>query len=371
VLEVWADIDPSGVFEYLEARGAAEVRLSSLVLEILAANDYTRLLHLADARVVSPPLTRRLALQQWGQRDPNSALAYADAVPKELFEMNYPLIVAMSYGHEDPEAALSWAKSLQPPRPEIVSAVLTGIAETDAALALEVLIAELASPVEAERTAMRAHITDFLQTMTMNEEITGLAQIFDRVIAAAGTTEGVELARPMIQWSEADPRAAFEWARQNAQYLEPIEFSLIARRLTENDPTRARQALYGLPEHLQADWAGGVAIALAQQNDSGARDWLMSLAQGELRDTATRAFLSGQALNGAIDSEMFEQIADQAKYHRAVLDAAMRLACSDPVRALLLVDQQLDTAEQREPVLTQVRMISSAPEMICGSFNVY
>src|SRR5688572_2537760 len=141
VMRAWTYADPDALLDYVleldpERRNEA---LRTGGLQAFAAVDPQRALRAAESLPGELGSSiKRTALMTLARDDPLTAISLVEALPSGEREMMLG-VIASSYGRTDPEAALLWAQSLNPPSPNAVGNVLAGLARIDPDRAIDLL----------------------------------------------------------------------------------------------------------------------------------------------------------------------------------------------------------------------------------------
>jgi len=273
VLSEWARIDPDAVFEHLRAnRGGGETGELVSVLSSLAPADPDGVLELADAL----PREMRWVAQQFAltviaERDPYAAIEKLDALPRDANREQLLSTIAQAFARRDPDGALEWAKSLQPPSQNALMSVLNGISTVDPERAVDLM---LEGDLGMTRPTM-------LPLLLMSNAAAGrldsarTAAIADRLVASNDINVVSQIGTLMSAWSRRDPQAALDWLLRNAERAGRHAVTQVASQLAADDPLTAAGVIDRLPSELQGDWLQSVAAGYAQSDAEAAAAWIL------------------------------------------------------------------------------------------------
>jgi hypothetical protein len=270
VLDEWAIAEPEAVLAYLANLEPIMQRgLGMGVWQRLASMQLERALELAE-RLPGEfrPMLEQIAVQGLAERDPLAAWEHVQRLPPGMQREQLLRSIAQSYGRRDPEAALVWVRSLQPPQPELTAMVYTGLAATDPARAFDAALA-----LEAAPQRMQA-----LQSIVMGAGFRGDAQALataDKLLGLSDTQERRNLiAAFSSSWAAANPQAALDWLLANARDVDHASFSQIAQRFGQSDPAGAAAYVDLVPSEARGQWIAGVAAGYARTDAQAALDWV-------------------------------------------------------------------------------------------------
>ncbi|MBN1240241.1 MAG: hypothetical protein JXB36_17185 [Gammaproteobacteria bacterium] len=253
VTSIWATVDPQAAVDWMLANGdrAGTARLGS-------------------------------AAQRLAAQDPALAASYVQRVPAEV-RPELISAIAAGYAQSDPEQALLWLEQIrgQPGYESAATAVVRSVAVYDAPAAARLL--ENAGGAGPE-SAMAA-------TMIAN------------------------------QWASQDPAAAADWAQ----------------RLEHRD--------------LRSSALGGVARQWAANDRDTARAWALGLPRGNERDAALGAVLQAADMSGRadLDRSLLAAFSSDRAAQQALLPVVLQRVQRDPEGGRALMDEYLtDPAMRRQ-----------------------
>jgi len=227
-------------------------------------------------RVDSNRTLEELAVAAVAERDIAEALAWLDSLPADDRQGRLRGAVAATWARQDPEAALAWAESLDPPAPGLVAMVIGHSAARDPDTALALL--------EAFELPPRIHPA--VRSGAATEQ--AIARLIVRETAA--NADRVRLAEELLQrdtprslivleeltgyWAGIDAAAATEWVVQSAGRLPPDLPVTMVGRLAATDAVAAATFADRLPAGMRALVAEPVAHELARSDPVAAANWI-------------------------------------------------------------------------------------------------
>ncbi|HLF10183.1 MAG TPA: hypothetical protein VJA26_03125 [Gammaproteobacteria bacterium] len=270
VASIWASRAPAEVLAQVELIQDAELRsaLQRMVLPQIASSDPARALAIAEDLPVEIRATvEQIALHSLAQRDPLAALSYAERLPLGQQRQQLMQSIAQSYSRTDPEAALAWARNLQPPQPELLAAVFGGLAQSQPIRALDLALA-IQSPSErlqaVQTIIMYGGSGNNEQAMTMANKVVTLDD-----------NAGKDMLLLLISnWGMQNPQSATDWLLANSGQVAPQAFQLVAQRFGQIDPSTAAAYVNRVPAEARGDWIRSVAQGYTQSDPQAALTWL-------------------------------------------------------------------------------------------------
>lgn len=399
VLREWATGDAEGMLRYVLTLGEAEQRKA---LEAAGAAAFSRLSPermLEIAQRLSGGLAdgiRNAGLMGIASANPLAALSRAQALPDGPERIVALAVAARGYAAADPAAAVAWLSALQPAPPEVVAAVAAEIARSDGRRAMELTLT--AGGPNQQIPQLRALIangalpSDDIAAFVSDWPSTGLAGYHLRIITgtwaardpeaalewllangdrasassiaqaaeALGRTNPAAAAARVEQvpgtlrarwikaaaqgYAERNPEAALEWLAPYAgQDGYDAAVAAVAQRAARADPRAAARIFARVESAGAAESLGAVnaiASGLSARDVRAARAWAASLPAGELRDAALTPVLvsSATAANGAVDRSLLAEFSSEVAEQRALGEAVVALARTNPAAARRLAD---------------------------------
>jgi hypothetical protein len=191
---------------------------------------------------------------------------------------------ARSYASQNAEAALTWARNLQPREPGLVPVVFDAVAECEPIRAFD-----LAMTLEsvAERTqallgvSMRGGSSDDEQARALADKILGIqdASSADMLLQAL-----------VLSWGLNHPRTATDWLLAHVQQVSPLAFTAVANRFGEVDPATAATYLNRVPAEARAAWITGVARGYSRADLQTALDFIARFRDEPSYDSVAGSF---------------------------------------------------------------------------------
>ena len=171
------------------------------------------------------------------------------------------------YAQQDPEGAVAWARTLDPPAPELVANAVRFVASRDPLRAFELA----GSLDEPQRTQTYFSIvngsTDAVQMPALASRV---ARIDDGPVKT-------QLIMSLVQlWAErrADPEGALAWISANEATVPPEAFERVAFLYARSNPTAAAAYVDRVPNGARAAWIAAVAVGYATTDVQGATRFL-------------------------------------------------------------------------------------------------
>ena len=237
LLRSWRDTD--SLFVYVETLGSdrlSEALMSGLVERLVSADTQR-----AGALVAKLPAgeARTRLLPQVGYR----------------------------YAQQDPEGAVAWARTLDPPAPDLVANAVRFVASRDPLRAFDLA----GSLDEPQRTQTYFSIvngsTDAVQMPALASRV---ARIDDGPVKT-------QLIMSLVQlWAERgrDPEGALAWISANEASVPPEAFERVAYLYARSDPAAAAAYVDRVPNRARAAWIAAVTVGYATTDVQGATQFL-------------------------------------------------------------------------------------------------
>jgi hypothetical protein len=331
VLSMWATSDPRAVADYLgglddEARSQAarsgvwdQIAIAAPELALERAGALPE-----DVRAAA----QAYAIQALSQRDPKAALAQFAQMPRDVARRADMLpMIARSYATRDAEGALAWARSLQPPEPGVMAAVISSLAEKDPARAFD-LATEITSPME-QLQALQSVVN-----AAVLRDPASMGPMLERVLAMPNSAQRQALEQTAIgNLASSDPGKAAEWLIANPGQSSDIVMQ-VASAFGRTDPARAASYSSRLTGDARVAWLRGVATSYAQVDSPGAIDWVDQLrGTPEYDDAAFAVAQSAATQDPAGTSRLIDSISREDYRRSGTLSLAMRWTNTDPAAA--------------------------------------
>lgn len=327
VLRQWSTFEPESAFEYIigvEGRSRQSSGLANRALSGIARTDPLRALEFAD-RLSGQAARwgRHVVMRAWAVDDVAGALAYVENLSKSRLRQELRSVVARTYGRRDPEGAFAWAQNLKPSSPDVLVAVVDGIAHTDPGRAMDAVLS--LDSEEAQSNAM--------MMITARSTYSGdPAALAGRLIALPeGRVKDQAMQTLTSNWSQADPESALKWLLANADQAGAEGFRQVSQYLGHTDPELAARQTSKVPPAHREVWIQSVADGYAQIDPAAALNWI-SQYQGEPAYEAGLAAIVQQSAqqDPRTAARMFGTIGDSPHAANAASAVADRWARSDP-----------------------------------------
>jgi hypothetical protein len=202
-----------------------------------------------------------LALRALADLDPEAASARAEgAMGRERDTLL--AYVAESWIARDPDAALAWLESLDPPPRQALRAAVVALARVDFDRAVDLWLAPGADPA----------LSPF--GLPLAQHLDRLPALMDRLTALPRPARGMAalVARgprdsTLATWAELDPEGALRWL-VGRDTVDPDLVDIVATRFAARDAEAAAAAVYRVPEPLQSVWINSIAASYAARTDA-------------------------------------------------------------------------------------------------------
>jgi hypothetical protein len=325
IMRVWTRIDPDAVVDYVLGLDP-ERRLQTMRVggasQAFALVDPQRALQAADGLPGEiGGMIRRAALMSLARDDPRAAINAVETLMSSDERQQLLSAIATSYGRTDPDAALAWAQSLNPPAPGVVANVLAGLAREDPDRAIDLYIELLDS--NANQPGVGIGFTPLLGNTALDGANT--AKLADRLLATPNRGQALQM---MIQqWTQRQPHEAIRWLVANGNTAPRSAFGQAASQLARNDPAAAIAYVDTVPPNMRATWLSSVADGYSQRDPRSAATWIA-------------------------------QYRGQAGYDAGVAAIAGRTAATDPVAAARLFES-INFAEAPDAPQTSQRIANA------------
>lgn len=410
VFRDWAIRDPEAMLRYTLDLGpsAQRVALEAGGIEAFAQLDTFRALEIVGQLDGSGSTgARTMALLDIAREQPLAVVRLAESMPPGRARDQVLGIAAVGYAELDPEGALAWVQSLDPPVPGMFASVLAAMARRDPSRLIDVLVSGVGVGPQNERwRLMEALVSSDAATAAQ------IASVASRLSAADRRNELTALSNA---WARARPTELLDWLAASGERASAQVYAQAAESLGRTDPAAAAAYLQRVPQDMRATWiaaaaegyaradapaaarwveryageegydtavagvaastalrdpraaarvldrldlaAGGPGVDAARliaaqwlrRDARAARDWALDLPQGAARDAALGPLVSGAAVDsGVANPELLAAFSSDAAAQRALRDAVAALAVRDAGAARRLADHITDPALRRE-----------------------
>ncbi len=280
VLSAWASSDPEAVFAWLETAEIRDLPESAAVYQALAASDSDRLFTMVEGL---PPAIRtsaeRTAMQSLAETDATAALARLESMPPGQARDQLLTTIAQTYGRQNPDLALVWARSLPPAQAQTaIRSVIQGIAAVDPDRAFDLVLANLESgnanpnlPPELAGLVGTSDLSLLLTMSTLSSRPgTDFSRFADRLVTIQNPQVRSMLSSTIGNRARQDPDAALNWALANAGRVDGTVFTQMAQSVAGQDAALALGMVDRVPPDQRPQWVVGLAQQMAQSNPAQA-----------------------------------------------------------------------------------------------------
>lgn len=288
-LREWAQNNPVAALEYLETGGASDAVTVAAVAQAAAAANPQRLLAMLD-KLPSESRTnvRQAAARAIAARDPRQAMSFLETLPVGQERDNLVQTIAQNLARQDPDAAIAWVGSINPPPRDGMRAVIQGIAAVDFNRAVDMVLREVRgvgngvpgasgpgggfSPLVGSVSSLSL-IIPIVASQRAAANAEGMLRLLDGLIESGA--EGRSLMSSTVSlWVQTDAPRATSWVLTNVDRLPAGLLENVAERLAVSDAERAAAVADQVPPARRSEWVAGVAGGLAQQDAASATQWL-------------------------------------------------------------------------------------------------
>jgi hypothetical protein len=300
----WANLDPDALVDYfvdLDGEGREELlRLGAL--QAFALVDPQRALQAAE----NVPgdlgaMMKRAALLSVAQDDPLAALRIAETLPSAAEREPLISAIAASYGRTDPEAALAWAQSLNPPSGHVIANVLAGLARVDPDRAIDLLFRTMDGMGQRGAGPFMALVA----SGSLSAEHTGA--LAARLLATPNRSQ--ELTMLTSAWAQREPHDAARWLLGSGSAAPRNALGVAALHLARRDPQAAIALLDAVAPERRATWLSAVAEGYAQNDARAAANWIAPHRGQAGYDAAVAAIATATArTDAAAAARLFDSI---------------------------------------------------------------
>ena len=352
VFAAWAAIDPAAVLGYL-AGDASALRNDAIDWTSLAQFDVRAVLTLvnpysSESRGYdSIERAQQAALTVWAAHDPQGAAAYTAAIDDFQRRGSLTQRVGRVYARTDPETALRWALSLEPPSPVTPAAVIAEIAAHDLDLAAKLLLDE--SITWPPSVTMLV-----LSLMDSDGEADWDRRLAERLARTPGERADRYLSLLVARW---DPYEAFDWVAANAQARQVALFGTF-RSAVAKEPRFAAYAFNRLPPALRGEWLVAIGDALGEASPQEAVALVATLRGDARYEAALVEVVAGIANTNVLEAARMLEGASPAVRAEAVPRVAPVFARENVAEAAAWAERfdALGAPEVREAAIGAVAL---------------
>ena len=191
----------------------------------------------------------------------------AATLPAGVERMQLLSIVGNAYGRQDPDAAVAWARSLDPPQPEIVGNAIRYLATREPLRAFE-LAGSLDEPQRSQ--AYLAIVNGQIDAAQLPALANRLLRVDDE---QTRTRLVVTLADVWVS-RRGDPEGAVAWMSANEAAVPAEAFERVAFNYARTNPSGAAAYVDRVPSRVRAAWIAAVTSGYATTDVQGAAQFL-------------------------------------------------------------------------------------------------
>jgi hypothetical protein len=231
--------------------------------------------------------------------DASRAAAIVATLPEGVERTQAMWVLSGIYARQDPEAAVAWARTLEPPAPEVVANAIRFVASREPLRAFD-LAGSLAEP---QRSQM------YLSIVNAPGEGAQLQALASRVVRIDDGDTKARLITTLVEvWANrrGDPEGALEWLNANETAVPPEAFERVGYSYASSNPTGAASSVDRVPNRVRAVWIAAVTFGMASTDVPGATQFL-------------------------------ERFRGEAGFDRGAPQLAMQIAETDPAAAARLI----------------------------------
>src|SRR6185503_4446219 len=176
-------------------------------------------------------------------------------------------VASSAYARQDPEAAVAWARTLDPPAPELVANAVRFVASREPLRAFDLA----GSLDEPQRTQT------YLSIVNGSTDVVQMPALASRVARIDDGPVKTQLIMSLVQiWAErrGDPEGALAWISANEATVPPEAFERVAFVYARSNPTGAAAYVDRVPNRVRAAWIAAVTVGYATTDVQGATQFL-------------------------------------------------------------------------------------------------
>jgi hypothetical protein len=301
IVSRWANEAPSEAIAAVDRVADPDLRSVLWTTALRRWRDTDTLLTYVEAL---DPQSRGKALMNAGLERltaPNAsrAAAIVATLPEGVERTQALWVFSGLYARQDPDAAVAWARTLDPPAPEIVANAIRFVASREPLHAFD-LAASLAEP---QRSQM------YLSIVNAASDGPQLPALASRVVRIDDGDTKARLITTLAEvWANrrGDPEGALEWINANETAVPPEAFERVGYFYARSNPTSAASSVDRVPNRVRAVWIAAVTFGMATTDVQGATQFL-------------------------------ERFRGEAGFDRGAPQLALRIAETDPAAAARLI----------------------------------
>jgi hypothetical protein len=326
----WARIDASGFLAYADSLPSLEPLRAGMAQAM--AVDPLSLFEIASRHppvAIGPPFPPNITVDRTAftavvQGDPQWGIAYLDSITDPQRQASYRAAIAETWGRTDPEAALAWARSFDPPQIGLQGTIVWSASMVDMDMAIRWLL-------DFEETTGQPpppNVAGNLSILVANDA--RRTEIANQLRARAEEPAAAQLlTRVSSLWVQTDPEGALNWMLEGGSAVDPALAANVAGRLATGDPQLAASYLERMPAELRSVWLEQVAAPYALQDPDAAADWIARFSSEPNYDTIVQQVVQMSALTDPAGAARMLQIAPDVIQANAAAGVASAWAQRD------------------------------------------
>jgi hypothetical protein len=204
--------------------------------------------------------------------DVQRVAALAETLPVGEERTQVLSLVGNSYARQDPEAAVTWARNLDPPQPDIVGNAVQFLASREPLRAFDLA----ASFDEPQRSRTYGAV---INGVAVNGQLDAaqLPALANRVLRIDDEQTRTRLVMTLVDgWANrrADPEGALAWMNAHEAALPVEAFERVGFIFASSKPSDAAAYVDRVPSRARAGWIGAVTAGYAATDLQGASQFL-------------------------------------------------------------------------------------------------
>lgn len=289
------------------------------------------------------------AVSAIARRDPVAAYARAQQMPQGQERRQAVQQIAQTFAQNDADGALAWARSLQPPEPEVLVGVVTAIGAKDPLRALDVA-ATIGTPMERQQAMQQ-----IVSSTTLRDPGRSGA-LLDRVFSLPNEQERQSLVQSILSsWGFKEPAQAADWLVANADRVPLNAAATVASQYAQRNLEEAASYAARMPPAVRGSWMNGVARMYAQTNPRAALDWIQQFrGSAEYDDAALAVIAQASRVDPEAAAHAAESVGREEYRRNAINQAAIGWAQRDPARAAAWVSGIGDQGQQTVGIIASI-----------------
>src|SRR5688572_12256982 len=206
-------------------------------------------------------------LERLAAPDASRAAAIVATLPQGEQRTQLLWGVSNAYARQDPAGAVAWARTLDPPAPEIVANAVRHVASREPLRAFD-LAAALAEPQRSQT---------YLSIINGPIDAAQLPALASRIVRIDDDATKTRLTITLVElWANrrGDPEGALDWLNANEMAVPLEAFERVAFFYARSNPTGAAASVDRVPNRARAAWIAAVTFGMATTDVQGATQFL-------------------------------------------------------------------------------------------------